>query len=206
MLDTCDSKGSKMKINIAMLISFRDEDEFINGIRFNLTVKMVKSIVEYFRSQAIWTDYYNCEINRYILTQTEVCDLLNLKSKYWSDKELEFSFDLFSGDWEKIGLDYLVNKPIYCLQSKDKINHYDSHFYKCNEDIVKAIIENKIEVNEKLTPEFLLPFSNKHLQFDFSNFDYFLETKPFKEIYIGGKDVDDIATEYSEGYWDDDEL
>ena len=78
------------------LVSYSDNDEFINGINFGLTRDHVKLIIEHFRNSGKWSEYYFHEIGDYSLTHTQLIDILNLRCIYWSDSDLEYFFSGWS--------------------------------------------------------------------------------------------------------------
>jgi len=74
------------------LVSYREEDEFINGLRFQLTKAQVLKFVNYFRSNNKWTEYYYHEVNDYVISNTEIIEILNLPCPFWVDEKVLFFF------------------------------------------------------------------------------------------------------------------
>jgi len=148
------------------LVSFTDEDEFINGINFGLLKEDVELLIEYFKSCKMWTEYYFYEIGDFCLTQDQVIDILDLRCPYWSNPEVQYSFSGWSvNEGDPLYEVYKKNGKWKCLQSIDKKTQNDSHFFVGNESLQKAE-----HLEERKLSESINKFDN--VQFDTTNYSY----------------------------------
>ena len=168
-------------------VSFHNEDEYINGLKFQLTKNQVLNLVIYFRSKNQWTEYYYHEINEYDLTNEEIIEVLNLSAPFWMEKDTLFSFTGWSyHNYLKKEDGPLVNEEKLILNSFYKNNDNISHSYLIYEDDIKKIKELEINLDNIISEKKLVFFSNNHRRFDTNNFYYKLTSTNTQELFFEG--------------------
>jgi hypothetical protein len=191
-----------MNLSAYQLVSFEEEDQFINGIHFSLKRSQAIKIIEYFSSKNKWTEYYFHEIADYDLTTDQICSMLNIH-EYWMNKKTMFFFQGYSIKKEQIEF---KNSLVMLIQSYDKINNKPSHFYICWGNDEEIIEKNNFLIGSFLVEDELNKFANKHRIFDTNNFKYRLEKVSMKELYFDSSEIDSpIKLEPSPGFWDEEE-
>jgi hypothetical protein len=195
-----------MELESFELVSFKDDDEFINGIRFPLTIEQSIKIISHFKSQGKWTEYYYHEIAQYYLTGDELLNVLELKAPFWNDQTIKYDFQWLAVNKNSLLIDkYKENESWPCFQSFYISNNEPSHFYMCKVEELLTI-KNKNEYLRKILPiELLNTFSNNYRQFDENNFYYRLELISLKKILLSKLEYNaNIKLEPTEGYWEED--
>lgn len=158
------------------LVSFKEEDQYINGIVFSLTRTQSLQIVNHFRKERKWTKYFYYEVGQYYLSNIDIIEILNLKCPFWIDKNVTFLYQGYSIT-EKHNLTGLSFQSIY------KKNNMESHFYLCFGNLSDQIKEANLPYNTILSDEILLRFEDEHMQFDTENFYYKLCIVPLNNIF-----------------------
>lgn len=186
------------------LVSFKEEDTYINGLRFQLLRNDVKKIISYFKNLNKWTEYYYHEIGEYNLTHIEILEILNLYCPFWFDKDLKFCLIAWSSNHllTNYNAGIFESDKLLIFQSKYKKDEkYESHsFLLVNEDI-NVVQKLNLTLNTSLPENILSCFSNSHRQFDTDNFIYVLKKIDQTEIYFDT--WKDIELEPALGYWDE---
>lgn len=72
------------------LVSFKEEDQYINGIVFSLTRTQSLQIVNHFRKEGKWTKYFYYEVGRYYLSNIDIIEILNLNVHFGWIRMLHF--------------------------------------------------------------------------------------------------------------------
>lgn len=187
------------------IISFAEEDNYINGLRFCLTKQQYLKIIDYFRNQGKWTQYYYCEVNEYFLTHFEIIDVLNLKCPFWVDDAIKYFFTGFSAT-EMTEAAYKKNSRLFIFQSYYKKNQEKSHSYVCDIEQFMELDASSLLNNRFLNNDYLKNCEDNHRRFDCRNFDYKLEEILIQDLFVTiGEHNNAYELEYSKGFWEDDE-
>jgi hypothetical protein len=188
-----------MDLMFCELVSYRKEDEYINGLRFQLTKVQVLKFVNYFRSINKWTEYYYHEINDYVISNTDIIEILNLTCPFWVDEEVLFFFN----SWSIINSieDYKQNEKKFIFQSFYKMNDQISHFYFLSGNEMKLTVDMNLDFSCMLDKQVLDIFTSKHMKFDNDNFYYKLLKIGCQELYI--QDWEGIRLDPTPGFWDE---
>lgn len=191
-----------MKLIGYHLDSHKESERLIDGFKLSLKLGDVSKIINFFKNQNKWNEYYYHEIGDFDLNVDQVNNILNLEVDFWKDKDVLFDFSGFTLEFEK---EMLKSYDQLIFQSYDKNFKKKSHYYTCWLNDVECIHKSGIEIN-KFLPKFLVEkFENKNRIFDISNYNYRLEYLPLNELYFINGINDNFKLDLSFGYEMDDD-
>jgi hypothetical protein len=186
-----------MKLISFIIDTHKESDSLINGIKFSLKVSDSIKIVNFFKNQNKWNEYYFYEIGIYDLTLEQLNSILELKSNYWFDNKILYDF---SGFTIELNNNHFHSDEILIIQSYDKCFYKKCHFYQAFGEDEVLIYEQKLLNINTLKYEDLKILENPFRVFDYKNYFYRIEKILVNEIYFKDHDLDAIKLDRSNDY------
>jgi hypothetical protein len=179
-----------MSLEIYQLVSYSNDDNYINGARFSLTVSEVKLIINHLKFVNKWTESYFYDYGDYSFSAEELYDILNLRFPFWMDTSLLFQLDGGRITYEmEMTNRYHNNEDWLCVCGKYNGSASVSHLFMLTEELFftySKILKNKLE-KPILLKQADINFLNKkenHYTFDTVHYKYYLLKLPMKDLAV----------------------